>query len=175
MSKYPKTITYEDLDGNKKTTVVKDEFEQRVLENQIEKQMQLKSELDVASEVFNMEMAALKKAMKGKSKEEQAEEKLNKLKQNFGEAEISILADKSLDSDEKRKALREVKEIREEQAKLDREEENLIRKANDKVAAEKWKKLPLFQKIVRWIAFVLVLSLIFFILFWTCSQLFISN
>tara|TARA_B110000977_G_scaffold196886_1_gene278200 strand:+ start:100 stop:495 length:396 start_codon:yes stop_codon:yes gene_type:complete len=60
MSKYPKTITYEDLDGNKKTTVVKDEFEQRVLENQIEKQMQLKSELDVASEVFSYRMDALR-------------------------------------------------------------------------------------------------------------------
>ena len=30
--KYPKTVTYEDLDGNKKTTVVNSEFEQRVLE-----------------------------------------------------------------------------------------------------------------------------------------------
>tara|TARA_B110000285_G_C14766553_1_gene442032 strand:- start:188 stop:592 length:405 start_codon:yes stop_codon:yes gene_type:complete len=60
MSKYPKTITYEVLDGNKKTTVVKDEFEQRVLENQIEKQMQLKSELDVASEVFSYRMDALR-------------------------------------------------------------------------------------------------------------------
>ena len=69
--KYPKTVTYEDLDGNKKTTVVNSEFEQRVLENQIEKQMQLKTELEVASSVFSNEMELLKRTMTI-SKEEKA-------------------------------------------------------------------------------------------------------
>ena len=81
MGKYPKTITYEDLDGNEKSVVVNNEFEQRVLENSIEEQMKAKAELEVASNRFNYEMDALKQAMKGKSKEEQFQEKVNKLKE----------------------------------------------------------------------------------------------
>ena len=163
MSKYPKTITYEDLDGNKKTTVVKDEFEQRVLENQIEKQMQLKSELDVASEVFSYRMDALRNTFK--SKEEQSEDNIKKIKHKLevGRKEIEV---RRKEIEEGRKELEKKKAIK----KSNREEENAIRKSEieqiKKVAAEKRKKIPLFQKIVRFITFVLVLSIIFFLLFW---------
>jgi len=87
--KYPKTVTYEDLDGNKKTTVVNSEFEQRVLENQIEKQMQLKTELEVASSVFSNEMELLKRTMtiskeeQGKLSKKRNRELLEKGKQNL--------------------------------------------------------------------------------------------
>ena len=86
MKRYPKTINYEDIDGKKKSTIVNSEFEQRVLENQIEKQMQLKTELEVASSVFSNEMELLKRTMTI-SKEEQAKDRnrelLEKGKQNL--------------------------------------------------------------------------------------------
>lgn len=146
MSKYPKTIIYEDLDGTKKSIVVKNEFEQRVLENTIEKQMQLKSELDVASDVFSYEMDLLKRRMRI-SKEEQSQENTKKLKHKLEVRRKEIeVGRKEL---EKKKAIRK--------AKIEQIKE---------ASVEKRKKVSLSQKIVRFTIFVLVLFVIFFILFY---------
>ncbi len=153
MSKYPKTIIYEDLDGTKKSIVVKNEFEQRVLENTIEKQMQLKSELDVASDVFSYEMDLLKRRMRI-SKEEQSQENTKKLKHKLevGRKEIEV---RRKEIEVGRKELEKKKAIR--KAKIEQIKE---------ASVEKRKKVSLSQKIVRFTTFVLVLFVIFFILFY---------
>jgi len=164
MSKYPKTIIYEDLDGTKKSIVVKNEFEQRVLENSIEKQMQLKSELDVASDVFSYEMDLLKRTMRI-SKEEQSQENTKKLKHKL-EVKRKEIEVRKKEIEVGRKELEKKKAI----GRKELEKKKAIRKAKieqiKEASVEKRKKASLSQKIVRFTTFVLVLFVIFFILFY---------
>ena len=150
MAKYPKTIKYEDLDGNKKSQVVNNEFEQRVLENQIEEQMRLKAELDVESDRFSYEMAALKEVMKGKSKEEQLKEDVENLKEKYKKRK------EELNIRREQKAKQKAEQIAEKKAK-----QKVFNEKMDK-ANEKWRKATPLQKSFRFLVLVLILSVLFF-------------
>ncbi|MDB4163974.1 hypothetical protein N9726_02190 [Flavobacteriaceae bacterium] len=136
MKRYPKTINYEDIDGKKKSTIVNSEFEQRVLENQIEKQMQLKTELDVASWRFKNEIDALQSVTGLKSKNFK-QKKPYKLDEEIRK--------KSIQKEEKRKKEKE-------------------KKAKNKEQWDKLKGEEKYKEILKFLLFIVILTAIFFIL-----------
>jgi len=90
MSKYPKTIVYRDANGQKVSVEVLNEVEEKVLNNEIEKNIKLNASVKVEKEIFNMRMSQLDELDKQRDKahkKNRKEEEERKKKQNKAFAE----------------------------------------------------------------------------------------
>jgi len=85
MSKYPKTIVYRDANGQKVSVEVLNEVEEKVLNNEIEKNIKLNASVKVEKEIFNIRMSQLDELDKQRDKaykKNRKEEEERKKKQN---------------------------------------------------------------------------------------------